>query len=243
MVCNNKSPNITVAAKSIEATGYYFYGNAVSLTATDGDIYSAGSGQYGIQASGDVTVATPNGAISVEGTGHAIKAMDYSINLAAKNDVTLNGTVYGKKISITSEAGKLTINGHYEAIEGTQTSVTLSAPSGDIILNANNSSSIISGSNNFTLAITAGGKGYVIFTPAEGETKATLLLHNATIHNQTTLTDNAIGVENEGIALPTGNIIIKVEGTNSITSSYGDGMGYLGSHVTLTGSGVLTIIK
>jgi uncharacterized repeat protein (TIGR02543 family) len=392
----NTPGNITVAAKSIEATGYYFYGNAVSLTATDGDIYSTGSGQYGIQASGDVTVTAPNGAISVEGTGHAIKAMDYSINLAAKNDVTLNGTVYGKEISITSEAGNLTINGHYEAIEGTQTSVTLSAPSGDIILSANNSSSIISGSNNFTLAITAGGKleaegpygiqvyesatikadkvsventadgygfnggaltitspsggncsevyvsggrgssydaikacrdvnikadkvmiiaglnaehainassimgdvtvtigdtglivgsinikgtnaisagilhaekngnqasyglnlntntpsqstyykageGYVIFTPAEGETKATLLLNNATIHNQTTLTDNAIGMENEGIALPTGNIIIKVEGTNSITSSYGDGIGYFGSHVTLTGSGVLTV--
>ncbi len=390
------SGKITVSAKSIETTGYYFYGGTVSLTATDGNIYSTGSGQYGIQANGDVTVAAPNGAISVEGTEYAIKTMNYSINLAAKNDVTLNGTVDGKEISITSEAGNLTINGHYEAIEGTQTSVTLSAPSGDIILNANNSSSIISGSNNYTLAITAGGKleakgpygivsygdatikadkvsvantadgygfnggaltitspsggncsevyvsggrgssydaikayrdvnikadkvmiiadfnaahainassimgdvtvtigdtglivgainikgtnaiseglvhvekkgnnasyglnlntntpsqstyykageGYVIFTPATGETPANLLLHNTTIHNQTTRTNNAIGMENEGIALPIGNIIIKAEGTNSITSSYGDGMGYLGSHVTLTGSGVLTV--
>ena len=387
--------NITVAAKSIEATGYYFYGYAVSLTATDGDIQSTGSSSYGIQASGNVTVSAPNGAISISGVEYAIKATDYSINVAAKNDVTLTGTVHGKEISITSEAGNLTINGYYEAIEGAQTSVTLSAPSGDVLLSAKNNSDIISGSNNFPLAITAAGKleakgpygieiygeaiikadsvsventadgygfnggvltitspsggncsevyisggkgnrdainayrdvnikadkvtikaafnaehainassimgdvtvtigdtglivgaiyikgtnaisagvlctekngnnasyglnlntnipsqstyykagdGYVIFTPAAGETPATLLLNNATIQNQTTLTDNTIGMENEGIALPTGNIIIKVEGTNSITSSYGDGIGYLGSHVTLAGSGILNV--
>lgn len=389
------SGSITVAAKSIEATGYYFYGYVVSLTATDGDIQSTGSGQYGIQASGDVTVSAPNGAISISGVEYAIKAMDYSVNVAAKNDVILTGTVNGKEISITSEAGDLTINGYYKAIESAQTSVTLSAPSGDMFLNAKNNSDIISGSNNFTLAITAAGKleakgpygivsygtatikadkvsventsdgygfnggaltitspsggncsevyisggkgnrdainayrdvnikadkvvikaafnaehainassimgdvtvtigdtglivgaiyikgtnaistgmlhaekngnnasyglnlnkntpsqstyykagdGYVIFAPAEGETSATLLLNNATIQNQTTCTDNAIGMENEGIALPTGNIIIKVEGTNSITSYYGDGIGYLGSHVTLAGNGVLNV--
>lgn len=389
------SGSITVAAKSIEATGYYFYGYAVSLTATDGEIHATGSGKYGIQASGNVTVSAPNGAISISGVEYAIKATDYSVNVAAKNDVTLTGTVQGKEISITSETGDLTINGYYEAIESAQTSVTLSAPSGDMFLNAKNNSDIISGSNNFTLAITAAGKleakgpygivsygdatikadkvsventsdgygfnggvltitspsggncsevyisggkgnrdainayrdvcikadkvvikaafnaehainassimgdvtvtigdtglivgaiyikgtnaisagmlhaekngnnasyglnlnkntpsqstyykagdGYVIFVPAAGDTPATLLLNNATIQNQTTRTDNAIGMENEGIALPTGNIIIKVEGTNSITSYYGDGIGYLGSHVTLAGNGVLNV--
>lgn len=389
------SGSITVAAKSIEATGYYFYGYAVSLTATDGDIHATGSGKYGIQASGNVTVSAPNGAISISGVEYAIKATDYSVNVAAKNDVTLIGTVQGKEISITSETGDLTINGYFEAIESAQTSVTLSAPSGDMFLNAKNNSDIISGSNNFTLAITAAGKleakgpygivsygdatikadkvsventsdgygfnggaltitspsggncsevyisggkgnrdainayrdvcikadkvvikaafnaehainassimgdvtvtigdtglivgaiyikgtnaisagmlhaekngnnasyglnlnkntpsqstyykagdGYVIFVPAAGDDPATLLLNNATIQNQTIRTDNAIGMENEGIALPTGNIIIKVEGTNSITSYYGDGIGYLGSHVTLAGNGVLNV--
>ena len=389
------SGSVTVATKSIEATGYYLYGYAVSLTATDGDIHATGSGQYGIQASGDVTVSAPNGAISISGVEYAIKATDYSVNVAAKNDVTLTGTVQGKEISITSETSNLTINGYFQAIESAQTSVTLSAPSGDIFLNAKNNSNIISGSNNFTLAITAAGKleakgpygievygtatikadkvsventsdgygfnggaltitspsegncsevyisggkgnrdainayrdvsikadkvtikagtnaahainastiigdvtvtigdtglivgaiyikgtnaisagmlhaekngnnasyglnlntntpsqstyykagdGYVIFAPAVGDAPATLLLNNATIQNQTTRTDNAIGMENEGIALPTGNIIIKVEGTNNIKSYYGDGMGYLGSHVTLAGSGVLNV--
>lgn len=388
------SGNLTVSAKSIEATGYYFNGAAVYLTATDGDIHSTGSGQYGIQSSGDVTVAAPNGVISISGVEYAIKATDYSVNVAAKNDVTLTGTVKGKEIYITSESGNLTINGYYCAIESAKNSVMLSAPSGDMLLNSS-INSIISGSNNFTLAITAAGKleakgpygivgygnatikadmvsvtntttgytfnggaltitnpdggncsdvyisgghngrdvinawrdvniktdkvmikaghsatyainassisgdvtvtigdtglivgaiyikgnnaisegvlhtekngidasyglnlnkntpsqstyykagdGYVIFTPAAGETPATLLLHNATIHNGTTRIDNVIGMENEGIALPVGNIIIKVEGTNSITSSYGDGMGYLGSHVTLAGSGILTV--
>lgn len=390
----NTSGRITVSAKSIEAAGYYFYGGTISLTATDGDIHSTGSGQFGIQAYGDVTVAAPNGAISISGVEYAIKATDYSVNLAAKNDVTMTGTVQGKEMSINSETGSLTINGYFQAIESAQTSVTLSAPSGDVLLNSS-SNNIISGINNYTLAITAGGMleakgpygivsygsatikaenvsvtntadgygfnggaltitspsggncsevyisggkgnmdainayrdvnikadkvkiiagsnakhainassiigdvtvtigdtglivgaiyikgtnaileglvhaekngyqasyglnlntntpsqstyykagdGYVIFTPATGETPANLLLHNTTIHNQTTRTNNAIGMENEGIALPTGNIIIKVEGTNSITSQYGDGIGYLGSHVTLAGSGVLTV--
>lgn len=387
------SGNITVVTKSMEATGYYFYGYAISLTATDGDIHSTGSGQYGISSSGDVTVVASNGAISISGVEYAIKATDYSVNVAAKNDVTLTGTVLGKEVSITSETGNLSING-YRAIEGAKTSVTLSAPSGDMLLNASGNN-IITGSNNFTLAITAAGKieakgpygiydygsatikadkvsltntttgdgfrggaltitnpsggncsevyvsgghngckvinasgdvnikadqvlivagpnanhaiygyntnsdvtvkigdtglivgaisikgtnaissgilyaekngvnasgglnlntqtptqstyykagdGYMIFEPASGATPATLFLHNATIHNQTTRITQVIGMEHEGIALPEGNIILKVEGTNSITSSSGDGMGYFGSHVTLAGSGVLNV--
>jgi len=385
---------LLVTAKSIEAEGYYFYANTASLTATDGDIHSTGSGQYGIQTGGNVTVAATNGAIFVKGKEYAIHATDYSVNVSAKNDVTLTGTVQSKEASVTSETGNLTINGYYKAIEGARTSVALSAPSGDMLLNSI-SNSIIAGSNNYTLAITAGkkleakgpygiegygtatikankvsvtntttgytfnggaltitnpsvgncsevyvsgghngrdvinaygdvnikadkvmiiagpnaehainaynisrdvtvtigdsglivgainlkgtnaistgmlraekngddasyglnlntntpsqstyyktGDGYVLFTPAAGEISATLLLHNATIINVTPPINFAIGMENEGIALPTGNIILEVEGTNSIKSSNGDGIGYLGSHVTLTGSGVLTV--
>ncbi len=388
------SGKLTVSAKSIEAAGYYFMVNDISLTATDGDIHATGSGSYGIQASGDVTVSAPNGAISISGVEYAIKATDYSVNVAAKNNVTLTGTVSSKEVSINSQTGNLTINGYYKAIEGARNSVTLSAPSGDVLLNASRDS-IIAGSNNFTLAITAAGKlegkgpygiegygtatikadkvsvanttvgygfnggaltitspsggncaevsisggqgnrdainawrdvnikadkvviiaasnathainassingdvtvtigdkglivgpinikgtnaisegmvhadknginasyglnlntntptqstyykageGYAIFEPASGETPATLTLHNATIHNGTAPSNNTIGMINEGIAVPNGNLILKVEGTNKITSSYGDGIGYRGSHVTLAGSGELTV--
>ena len=153
----NTSGNLAVYAKSIEAAGYYFIGNSVLLNATDGDIHATGRGDNCIYAMGDVVALAPNGEISLSGTNYAIKATDHSVNVSAKNDVTVNGTVNGKAISISSETCNLTINGFYEAIENAQDSVVLSAPLGDMILNANNYSSIISGINNFSLDITAGG--------------------------------------------------------------------------------------
>ena len=153
--------NLAVRAKSINLEGYYVICDEASLAATDGDVVVVGHGDEGIRygsASGkNLTISAPQGSVSLSAGKYAVYGDEYkSANISAKYDVSITGVVKSGEVSISSETGGIIINSVYEAISNARTSVSLSAPLGDVNLRTSNMYDNIISGNGYELTVIAG---------------------------------------------------------------------------------------
>ena len=162
--------DITVLAKSITSkSGYYFSGNNVSLTATDGDIVFDDSDKINktekIQANGNITLNAQRGKVDIahSGNSYALKSSNGSVTITANDDISINKSIdstsgYGgitakARTTITSVSGSIMNFAQFQCISAEDT-VTLNAAK-DVTLNSTDYSAI---STIRDVNITAGGK-------------------------------------------------------------------------------------
>ena len=210
--------SITAGGKLSSTTAWGFQVGTLTIQADEVSI--AGTSQDGVGASSvsitkdgthncksvSITAtATSNSWAAINSSNVTIKADDVLIcgNNSAKaiNAANINGTVTigdaGMIIGAVSISGTKAINSNILMIESTgadaSAGLDLSTPP-DVI------------------TYYKAGNGYALFTPANGETKETLTLHNANI-TSASATPLVLSAET----------IIKLEGENSLTNSKSDG--------------------
>ena len=150
-------------AEDINITGYFCgsFNSSVSMTAVSGniDITSTGGLMACINASGDITLDAAEGAVNISSPSYgALRSSAGNVTVRANHDITLTSvgtddTISGAAVSLTSASGSISVKG-YTGIKSTST-LTVSAPGGDILLGANSSGNAIVAINN-PVTVTAG---------------------------------------------------------------------------------------
>ncbi len=162
------SGDITVSAKSVTTIkGYNFYGNIVSLTATDGDISLTTKGSFSgaVSGSGGVFLTASKGAVTVNHAdnasgGYALQGSQ--VLVSAFKDVTITTsrgaiTASSGAVSVTSQTGSIQMDCAMDQCVSATGAVSLSAAE-DITLNDSGTSSTAVRSSGQAADITAGGK-------------------------------------------------------------------------------------
>jgi len=234
--------NVTVTSNSDAPTIV----NSVDISVS-GDVKLENKGSYGVTYSSEyVSIITTNGSISVLGKG-AVPVIKTSVDvtLSAKNDILVQRTddimyqggliTTGGSTSVSSESGVVIFSSDEL---GTTITIGDNSPIGALYggeisdgegLNLNESTPT---ENTYYKA----GNGFVIW-----DTSGKITLCNATISNEKEPVGDVVDMSHVGIALPSGDITIVVEGTNDISSTNSYGMGYGYTNVTLDGDGILNV--
>ncbi len=214
---SSKNVSITAGGKLTSTTAYGFQVGTLNIQANEVSI--AGTSQSGIQAS-SVSISNTDGtnnckSVSVTATSNSGWAAIDSSNVTIKaDDVLVCGNSSAKAINAQNSAGTVTI-GDAGMIIGAVSISGTNAINPNILCiessGADASTGLDLSAPPSVITYYEAGDGYALFTPANGEAKATLTLHNASI-NSSSATPLELGAET----------VIKLEGTNSLTNSNTD---------------------
>lgn len=215
---SSQDVRITAGGKLSSTTAYGFQVGTLTIKADEVSI--AGTSQDGIQAS-SVSITNTDGtnnckSVSITATsGSDSWAAISSSNVTIKaDDVLICGNNSAKAINAQNSAGTVTIGDAGMIIGAVSISGTPNINPKILMIDSTGDDASI-GLNLSTppSAITyyKAGDGYALFTPAKGDTKATLTLHNASITSGS-VTPLKLGAET----------VIKLEGANSLENSDAD---------------------
>lgn len=227
-----KDVSITAGGKLSSATAYGFQVGTLTIKADEVSV--AGTSQDGVQANSvSITKDGTNNCKSVSITATSSsdsRAAINSSNVTIKaDDVLICGNSSAKAINAANPAGTVTI-GDAGMIIGAVSISGTSAINPNILKIESNGGDASAGLDLSTppsvITYYTAGNGYALFTPANGEAKATLTLHNASIIS-VSATPLDLGAET----------VIKLEGANSLTNSKTDS----GVGIQAYNSGVLPL--
>lgn len=215
---SSQDVSLTAGGKLSSTTAYGFQVGTLTIKADEVSI--AGTQQDGIQAN-SVSITNTDGtnnckSVSITATSDSdSRAAVNSSNVTIKaDDVLICGNNKAKAIMAQNSAGTVTIGDAGMIIGAISISGTREI-NPNILMIESTGAEASSGLDlsNPPAAITyyKAGDGYALFAPANGETKATLTLHNASITSGS-VTPLELGAET----------VIKLEGANSLTNSNTD---------------------
>ncbi|KXL52975.1 endoglucanase precursor [Anaerotignum neopropionicum] len=212
---SNQNVSITAGSKLTSTSAYGFKVGTLTIQANEVSI--AGTIQDGILAS-SVSITNTDGtdnckSVSITGTsGSDSWAAINSSNVNIKaDDVLICGNNKAKAIIAPNDQGTVTIGDAGMIIGAVSISGANAIDSRILCIESTGTDASTGLDLSTPPTVTTyykAGDGYALFTPANGETKATLTLHNASI-TSSSATPLDLGAET----------VIKLEGTNSITNS------------------------